>query len=93
MTKKALHVNKLAFLTRGHLSRVNCPCVLLHADDDYTVPYIHGKQLLQAAIAARDDHIKKRKLLHFTIDMISFHGQGYGHSRIYQSPKLIPALK
>jgi hypothetical protein len=44
-------------------------------------------------MAARDDHKKKKKLLHFTIDMISFHRQGYGHSLIYQAPKLIPALK
>ncbi len=93
MTKKALHESKLAFLTRGHLSSVNCPCVLLHADDDLTIPYTHGKQLLQAAMAARSDHIKKKQLLHFTIDMISFHGEGYGHSKIYKSPKLIPALK
>ena len=85
--------NKLAFLTRGHLSSVNCPCVLLHADDDNTVPYSHGKQLLQAALAAREDHRQKKELLHFTIDMISFHGAGYGHSRIYHSTKLIPALK
>jgi hypothetical protein len=88
-----LKINKLAFQTRGHLSSVNCPCVLLHADDDLTVPYTHGKQLLEAAMAARDDHKKTKKLLHFTIDMISFHGEGYGHSKIHKAPKLIPALK
>jgi pimeloyl-ACP methyl ester carboxylesterase len=93
LTEKALLINKLGFQTRGYLSSINCPCVLLHADDDYTVPYIHGKQLLQAALAARDDNRQKKKLLHFTIDMISFHRAGYGHSRIYQAPKLIPALK
>jgi hypothetical protein len=65
----------------------------LHADDDYTVPYIHGKQLLEAGIAARDDHRQKKTLLHFTIDMISFHRSGYGHRLIYKAPKLISALK
>jgi len=44
-------------------------------------------------MAARDHHRQKKELLHFTIDMISFHGDGYGHSKIYQAPKLIPALK
>ena len=93
LTGKALHSEKLGFQTRGHLSSVNCPCVILHADDDYTVPYSHGQQLLQAAMAARDDHRQKKELLHFTIDMLSFHGAGYGHSMIYQAPNLIPALK
>jgi len=36
---------------------------------------------------------KRKKLLHFTIDMISFHRTGYGHSQIYKAPKLVPALK
>jgi hypothetical protein len=49
--------------------------------------------LLQAGIAARDDHRQKKQLLHFKIDMISFHGAGYGHSLIYQAENLIPALK
>ncbi|CAF1001845.1 unnamed protein product [Adineta ricciae] len=93
LTGKALLSTKLGFQTRGHLSSVNCPCVILHADDDYTVPYNHGQQLLQAGIAARDDHRQKRKLLHFTIDMISFHGEGYGHSTIFRAPNLIPALR
>lgn len=57
------------------------------------MPYEHGKQLLQAAKAARDDHKQKKELLHFTIDMISFHGAGYGHSMIFQASKLVPALK
>lgn len=85
--------NHLGFQTRGYLSRLNCPCVLLHADDDYTVPYIHSKQLLQAAIAAREDNRQKKKLLHFQIDMISYHQAGYGHSLIYQDPKLVSSLK
>jgi len=65
LTEKALRINKLGFQTRGHLSSVNCPCVLLHADDDYTAPYAEAKQLLQAAIAARDDNRKKKKITSF----------------------------
>jgi len=42
---------------------------------------------------ARKENSQKKKLFHFTIDMISFHGEGYGHSRIYTAPKLVPALK
>ncbi|CAF1950475.1 unnamed protein product [Rotaria magnacalcarata] len=93
LTEKALHKSKLAFQTRGHLSNINCPCVLLHSDDDYTIPYAHSKQLLQAGLSVRDHNKKEKKLFHFTIDMISFHSNGYGHSLIYRSPKLIPALK
>ena len=76
-----------------HLSKVNCPCVLIHADDDYTIPYMHSQQLLKIGLAARNNHRKKKNLFHFTIDMISFHDSGYGHSLIYQAPKLIPTLK
>lgn len=93
MTEKALEKNKLIFKTRDHLSRVNCPCVLLHADDDLTVPYIHSKQLLKAGMAARDQHRQEKKYLHFQIDMISYHQSSYGHRLIYQAPKLVSALK
>lgn len=88
-----MRASRLAFLTRGHLSNVNCPCVLLHADDDYTIPYIHSKKLLEAAMAARDHHRKEKKLLRFQIDMISYHGAGHGHSLIHRDQKLVPALK
>jgi hypothetical protein len=57
------------------------------------VPYRHSQQLLQAGLTARDDHRKMNKLLHFNIDMISYHRAGYGHSHIYKAPKLISALK
>ena len=93
MTEKALRANKLVFDTRIHLTKVNCPVVLLHADDDLTIPYIHSKELLKAGMNARGDHKQKKKLLHFTIDMISFHRLGYGHRFIYQAPKLVSALK
>ncbi|CAF1027464.1 unnamed protein product [Rotaria sordida] len=93
LTEKALRISKLSFQTRSHLSNLNCPLVLLHADDDYTIPYEHSKQLLQAGLTIRDDNRSKKKLLHFTIDMISFHHGGYGHSLIYRAPNLIPALK
>jgi len=93
LTEKALRANKLAFETRTHLSNVNCPCIILHADDDLTVPYIHSKQLLQAGMNARNNHKQKNKLFYFTIDMISFHRSGYGHRLIYKAPKLISALK
>lgn len=88
-----MHQSKLAFQTRGHLANLNCPCVILHSDDDYTIPYEHGKQLLQAGLNIREHNRNKEKLLHFTIDMVSFHSKGYGHSLIFQEPKLIPALK
>jgi hypothetical protein len=67
--------------------------MILHADDDLTVPYIHSKQLLQAGMNARDDHRQKKVLYQFKIDMISYHRAGYGHRLIYQAPKLISALK
>ena len=86
-------MNKLSFETRTYLTKINCPCVLLHADDDLTIPYIHSKQLLQAGMNARQDHKDKKELLHFKIDMISYHRSGYGHKLIYQAPKLISALK
>jgi hypothetical protein len=35
---------------------------------------------------------QKKKLMHFTIDMISYHHVGYEHLRIYQEQKLISAL-
>ncbi len=93
LTERALRKNKLSFDTRDHLTKLNCPCVLLHADDDLTVPYIHSKQLLQIGVNARLDHKQKKTLFYFTIDMISYHRSGYGHRLIYQAPKLISALK
>lgn len=93
MAEKALLRNKLAFVTRAHLGKVNCPTVLLHADDDLTVPYIHSKQLFKTAMAARDQHRQEKNFFRFQIDMISFHHTGYGHRLIHQAPKLLSALK
>lgn len=93
MTQRSLQKNKLAFLTREHIAKVNCPCVLLHADDDLTVPYIHSKQLLQTAMNARDRHRQEKNYLHFQIDMISYHRSSYGHRLICEAPKLVSALK
>jgi hypothetical protein len=88
-----LRKNELSFDTRTHLARVNCPCVLLHADDDLTIPYVHSRQLLQVGMNARQEHQQKKELFYFKIDMISYHRSGYGHRLIYQAPKLISALK
>ncbi|CAF4143905.1 unnamed protein product, partial [Adineta steineri] len=41
----------------------------------------------------RTDNKQKKKLFHFTIDMISYHRSGYGHRLIYQAPKLTSTLK
>lgn len=93
LAERALRRNDLKFNTREHLLRLNCPCVILHADDDLTIPYIHSKQLVQIGMAAREHHRQKKTSLHFRMDMISYHRAGYGHRLIYQAPKLIPALK
>ena len=93
LAERALRRNHLKFNTREHLLRLNCPCVILHADDDLTIPYIHSKQLLQIGMAAREHHRQKKTSLRFRMDMISYHRAGYGHRLIYQAPKLVPALK
>lgn len=93
MTQNSLQKNKLSFQTREHLSKVNCPCVLIHADDDLTVPYIHSKQLLKTAMAARDRHRQEKNFYNFQIDMISYHRTSYGHRSIHQAPQLVSALK
>lgn len=88
-----LRQSKLYFTNREHLAKINCHCVILHADDDFTVPYIHSKQLLQAAISIRDRHRQQKEFYYFQIDMISYHREGYGHRLIYKAPKLVSALK
>jgi len=72
---------------------LNCQCVILHADDDRVVPYSHGKTLLNAGLAARQENRKNKKLYNFKIDMISFHRSGYGHRLIYKAPNLIQSLR
>ncbi|CAF0876290.1 unnamed protein product [Didymodactylos carnosus] len=93
LTNRALKRSALKFDTKFHLSSVNCPVIILHADDDWIVPYRHGVHLVQTGIAIRQENRKNSKLPKFKIDMISFHKQGYGHRLIYTAPNLIQSLK
>ncbi|CAF4749514.1 unnamed protein product, partial [Rotaria sp. Silwood2] len=38
LTEKALRTNNLSFDTSDYLSNINCPCILIHADDDLIIP-------------------------------------------------------
>ncbi|XP_076463922.1 lysophosphatidylserine lipase ABHD12-like isoform X2 [Babylonia areolata] len=78
----ALKHESVFFTSDQHLVHVTCPTLLLHAEDDRTVPIDLSRKLFQSVVSAlRKD--QPRVTMHvFPAD------KGYGHNSISQAPDL-----
>ncbi|XP_071799213.1 lysophosphatidylserine lipase ABHD12-like isoform X1 [Asterias amurensis] len=74
------------FDSQENLKEVNCPVLILHAEDDFVVPYKLGKQLYEFSVENRDKSLPP-------VTFHSFGYVGYGHRHIVDSPDLSGVIR
>lgn len=77
---KALHNNDIAFRTDKHIELIPMRLLILHAEDDETIPAFLGEKLYEHAVQNRPSTFKP----------VGFHkfSEGFGHKGIYRSAAL-----
>ncbi|KAL8559713.1 hypothetical protein ACOMHN_002246 [Nucella lapillus] len=78
----ALKQESIFFTSDQHLVHVRCPTLLLHAEDDRTVPLDLSRRLFQSVISAGQKDQPKVTMHVFPAE------KGYGHNSISQAPDL-----
>ncbi|GJQ79019.1 hypothetical protein Trydic_g180 [Trypoxylus dichotomus] len=74
--------NKFIFATDRHILNVDCPILILHAEDDRIVPFHLGFKLYREAL-------KYRKPRQGSVEFIELSRvYGYGHKQIFRAPEL-----
>ena len=72
--------NDVAFKTDQRIAMITCPVLILHAEDDTTVPFKLGVALYEAALQSRDET---------EVEFIRFPSElHYGHKDICRAPDL-----
>ena len=79
---KGLAANDVAFVTDQRIAVIFCPVLILHAEDDVTVPFKLGKALYETAREVRSEEWGEVKFISFSSDL------GYGHKYICRDPNL-----
>lgn len=94
--------NNLAFDSDVHIANINCPILILHAQDDKVVPLVLGKKVNLILIFQKLNYINllefiqlyeaalNKRAIHWPHpQFIEFHGSfEYGHKFICQAPEL-----
>ncbi|KAF2896003.1 hypothetical protein ILUMI_10170 [Ignelater luminosus] len=79
----ALEYNGFRFKTQEDVVEVNCPIMIVHAEDDHVVPYTMGEELFKTAQEKRNVTVQG------SVSFYLFPGNlVYDHWRIYQAPEL-----
>jgi len=77
-----LKANDLAFESDRHIKNVNCPILILHAQDDAVIPVFLAKKLYDSALNQRSEQWPSVQLIEFDQSF------GYGHTYICRAPEL-----
>jgi abhydrolase domain-containing protein 12 len=77
---KPLEKNGFLFDNSKHILNVECPILILSAEDDSIVPYRFGQKLNEIA--------KRRSVVNTTLYYQFAYNLGYDHNFIYQDPFL-----
>nr|XP_039247627.1 lysophosphatidylserine lipase ABHD12-like [Styela clava] len=81
--ENALTVKDISLSTINDIAKVNCPIMLLHAEDDSDIKCKHSDELYVAVSKATQTDRRKR------IEFVKFKAShGYGHMDIYKAPEL-----
>ena len=72
----------VAFMTDQRIAVIDCPVLILHAEDDAVVPFKLGKALYETALQSRDETWGEVKFIDFSSEL------GYGHKYICRDPGL-----
>ncbi|KAI8482658.1 Protein abhd12b [Branchiostoma belcheri] len=82
-----LEANNIYFESDKHVAAITCPLLILHAEDDFIVPFRLGKKLYEIAKETRP---KGAPPVHF----IGYdRSHGYGHKYICNSPALPQVIR
>lgn len=85
---RALTIKQISFSSVTDILGVNCPIMLLHAEDDPIISCKHGDELFEAIDKRRQFPGPKR------INFIKFKAtHGYGHMDIFKAPELPQLLQ
>ena len=52
---ESLEANDISFVTDQRISVIDCPIMILHAEDDAVVPFKLGRALYETALQTRGD--------------------------------------
>ncbi|XP_057368522.1 lysophosphatidylserine lipase ABHD12-like isoform X1 [Daphnia carinata] len=77
-----LVANNLAFDSDKHIARIDCPILILHAQDDAVIPIILAKKLYEEALNSRPAGWPPVQFIEFHQDF------GYAHKYICRAPEL-----
>lgn len=83
-----LEANGFYFLTSKHIELVDCPIMIVHAEDDDNIPYILGEKLFDIAQKSRDPTRQGNVTFH----LLPAHLQ-CNHMQIYNAPELPNYIK
>ncbi|XP_059215826.1 lysophosphatidylserine lipase ABHD12 [Centropristis striata] len=78
----AITANNIRFASDDNVNHISCPVLILHAEDDGTVPFHLGKKLYD--VASRSKSLRGQRV-HFVPFPSSL---SYKHKFIYRSPEL-----
>ncbi|GIY11383.1 lysophosphatidylserine lipase ABHD12 [Caerostris darwini] len=85
---KPIGDKETGFNSIDRIHQVQCPLLILHAEDDGFVPFDHGKRLYEAAMATR------KSLPSHETQFFGFDGKfDLGHKNLYKSPDLPNIVK
>ena len=72
----------VAFVTDQRIAVIDCPVLILHAEDDAVVPFKLGRALYESALQSRDESWGEVQFIDFSSEL------GYGHKYICRDPGL-----
>lgn len=78
-----LGANGFSLNTAQHLLRVNCPVMIIHAQDDHVTPYTHSEKLVEFAHKNWNPGTQGNMTLHLLPTHLN-----YGHFSIHKAPEL-----
>lgn len=79
---KSLKDSDIGFETDHNISVIDCPVLILHAEDDAVVPFKLGKALYETAQQSRGEGFREVQFKGYSADL------GYAHKYICRDPSL-----
>ena len=79
---ESLEANDISFVTDQRISVIDCPIMILHAEDDAVVPFKLGRALYETALQTRGEDCRAIQFEAFSAELC------YGHKYICRDPGL-----
>jgi len=79
---ESLEANDISFVTDQRIAVIDCPIMILHAEDDAVVPFKLGRTLYETALQTRGEDCRAIQFETFSAELC------YGHKYICRDPGL-----